>query len=227
MPIPASNDNLRLSSSRMTIRNLTEQDLTQVARIHLEAFPDSALTRLGADSVKRYYHWQLTGPHRCVALAACDGDRIYGFAFAGQFSGALGGFLQRNKWILLSRTAFRPWLVFNPIFRDRIHMALRSLSGRISRRRRGRAKAAAVGRAPSVPSFGILSIAVSPSSKRRGAGSMLMARCEEYAREWNLKRMHLSVATDNLEAIRFYERIGWKKEPSVDAWQGLMIKELL
>lgn len=34
-----------------------------VAGVHVAAFPSSALTRLGSEAVRRYYLWQIEGPH--------------------------------------------------------------------------------------------------------------------------------------------------------------------
>ena len=43
-------------------RNLTKQDLDQVAKIHQQAFPGSLLTAFGFDATEKYYHWQMTPP---------------------------------------------------------------------------------------------------------------------------------------------------------------------
>lgn len=47
-------------------RPLSAPDLGQAVQIHRAAFPDSALTKLGAEAVCRYYLWLLTGPHDAV-----------------------------------------------------------------------------------------------------------------------------------------------------------------
>jgi len=74
--------------------------------------------------------------------------------------------------------------------------------------------------------FGILSIAVAPTAKRQGVGSLLMQRCEQNAREWRAQRMHLTVAVNNCEAIQFYEQLGWEKEGEAAQWKGGMFKRL-
>jgi hypothetical protein len=45
------------------IRDLTPTDLDAVAKLHLDAFTDRALTKLGQEAVRRYYEWQMAGPH--------------------------------------------------------------------------------------------------------------------------------------------------------------------
>ena len=76
----------------MEIRNLEAKDLPYVAAVHVAAFPDSALTMLGTEVVRRYYEWQLTGPHDIAALGAFAGAGVEGYCFGGVFRGAMSGF---------------------------------------------------------------------------------------------------------------------------------------
>lgn len=74
---------------------LNHDDLPAVAAIHVAAFPDSALTALGVEAVRRYYAWQLDGPHEVFALGVdavqYDNDgtiankQLIGYCFAGGF----------------------------------------------------------------------------------------------------------------------------------------------
>ncbi|CAG0992531.1 hypothetical protein ANRL4_02561 [Anaerolineae bacterium] len=50
----------------MKVLSLTTSVLPFVVQIHRAAFPDSALTKLGAEAVRRYYLWLMTGPHDAV-----------------------------------------------------------------------------------------------------------------------------------------------------------------
>ncbi len=98
-----------------------------MAKIHVMAFPKSALTKMGLGSVQRYYRWQLLGPHDCLSTVAVKDEKIIGFCFSGVFKSALGGFLQKNRNYLLQQVIMRPWLLFNELFRERILVALKSL----------------------------------------------------------------------------------------------------
>jgi ribosomal protein S18 acetylase RimI-like enzyme len=53
-----------------------------------------------------------------------------------------------------------------------------------------------------------------------------MEETEKIAQQRGFKKLNLSVATDNLKAISFYEKLGWRKVIEKDQWQGRMIKEL-
>lgn len=76
-------------------KSLTTSDLPHIVRVHRAAFPDSALTKLGSEAVRRYYLWLLIGPHDAVNVGAFDLENVLvGFCFGGKFRGALSGFLQ-------------------------------------------------------------------------------------------------------------------------------------
>jgi len=213
---PAHNDLLTLS-------RLVQDDLPCVAHIHMLAFPRSALTRLGKEAVRRYYEWQLLGPHDSVALGAVVDGELVGFCFGGVFRGALSGFVRKNRLFLAWRILIHPWLVTNPLIRDRLKLGTRVLRwtarGPVPR---------ATSRAASEQhrSFGILAIAVHPASQGLGIGKMLMQEAERIALQRGFTSMHLTVATDNLQAIGFYERQGWRKHTTTGEWTGQMRKTL-
>jgi ribosomal protein S18 acetylase RimI-like enzyme len=202
------------------IRPLASRDLREAAALHLRAFPDSALTALGPESVRRYYEWQLTGPHETTALGVWHDGALAGFCFGGLFRGAMSGFLRQNRLHLALRVATHPWLLANPLFRERLTSGLRIL------RRFSRPPAPPSPAAPKPRRFGILSIAVDPRLHGHGLGKRLMQAAELRAREQAFPEMQLTVAPENQQAIRFYESLGWRKHPAGAEWTGEMRKTL-
>lgn len=201
------------------IKGLSVSDLDGIARIHQAAFPKSALGQLGKEAVIRYYRWQLQGPHDAVALGAFSEENLAGFCFAGIFRGSLSGFLRNNRGFLIRRVITHPWLVATPLFRDRL-MAAGSILMRHS------TPAVPVAVAPQ-KSFGVLSLAVDPQRQGSGAGRQLMLEVERIALEQGFLNMHLTVAVENMQAIRFYEKMSWHKILTPDGlWHGSMAKEL-
>jgi ribosomal protein S18 acetylase RimI-like enzyme len=204
----------------ITIRTLIEKDLDSVVNIHLNAFTDRALAGLGREAVRRYYEWQLQGPHDAIALGICQGEKFAGFCFAGVFHGSLSGFLQKNKWFLTWRVITHPWLIVAPFFRERI-----SLAWNVMRRHPNLVISQQV--TQSTKSFGILAIAVDPQIQSAGLGKRLMAETEKIAIERGFSRLHLTVDINNTQAIVFYQNLGWQKLlPSDGKWHGSMIKQL-
>lgn len=53
---------------------------------------------------------------------------------------------------------------------------------------------------------------VVPEARKQGVGEALMERARQWAVETRAKGLILETATDNLEAQRLYERLGYKKE---------------
>jgi ribosomal protein S18 acetylase RimI-like enzyme len=204
------------------VRTLTPADLPAVAAVHAAAFPDSALTRLGAGAVRRYYAWQLLGPHHHGhPRGAFAGGRLVGFCFGGVYAGALVGFLRRYWAYLALRALLRPGL----LLRGNVRHGLTFTAARLLPRR-GPARTGAPPGPPPPPLFGILSIAAHPAAQGSGAARVLMDDAEAEARRRGCPRMHLTVRTDNARAVRFYEKCGWTRVPPGPAWAGRMEKAL-
>ena len=66
------------------IAQIKPEHLPGVAALHARAFPDSALTRLGLEAVRRYYEWQLQGPHDFHFIGVPDQTGLRGFAVGGR-----------------------------------------------------------------------------------------------------------------------------------------------
>lgn len=210
-------------ASPLQLRPLVGKDLSSVARIHCAAFDKSALTWLGQGAVRRYYDWQLTGPHECVALGAWQDETLCGFCFGGVFHGALGGFVRKHRVYLAGQIAVQPWLLLRPVVRQRFRSSFTTL---LKRRRRSPRPGPIPKESAEMPSFGILAVAVDPTSKRGGVGRLLMVEMESAARRQGFSRMHLTVKPENLEAIRFYEHLGWVKRNHGGSWTGSMTRQL-
>lgn len=214
---------------QVCLRELTSNALKEVTRVHLASFPDSALTKLGFEPVRRYYEWQLLGPHDVTALGAFVEESLAGFCFGGIFRGATSGFLNKNRTYLAYRLLTHPWLIANPIVHDRMTTSIRLL------RRFAKTKHATpvtekakpqTETMPRTKPFGILSIAVHPEHQGLGIGKLLMMQSEIIARQLGFDEMDLTVHTDNEQAIDFYERLGWEKTTQEGVWKGAMKKHL-
>lgn len=206
------------------LRSLNVDDLSAVAQVHIRAFNGRALSELGDEAVRRYYDWQLNGPHQSHCFGIFGDDKLMGFCFGGAFSGATSGFIRKNKWYLISRVLTHPWLIFSSFFRERLIMGINIL------RRLGRTPPVNIvpDKIPArAHSFGILAIAIDPEYQGMGLGRILMQEAERIARMHGYLRMNLSVDCSNHQAIKFYEKLGWKKViPPNDSWHGTMIKDL-
>ena len=58
-------------------------------------------------------------------------------------------------------------------------------------------------------------VGVDPELRRRGYGRLLMAASEELLRQRGCPKINLHVRTSNTGVIAFYERLGYKLDPTV------------
>jgi ribosomal protein S18 acetylase RimI-like enzyme len=208
-------------SDEVLIRNLEVKDLPGVAAVHMAAFHNSALTMLGTEAVRRYYEWQLLGPHESVSLGAFLGTEVVGFCVGGIFRGALAGYLRKNRIFLAWRVLTHPWLMTNPIFRERLTFVTHI--GKPSAKPTASMSPA---KSQVVKSYGILSIGVHPECRGLGVGKLLMKESEEIARQRGFSEMDLTVHADNHQAIKFYESLSWEKISNNGVWSGGMKKSI-
>lgn len=202
----------------ISCRLLVVGDLQEVAELHRRAFKDSALTKLGFEPVRRYYEWQLIGPHDCYAVGAFDEDRsMVGFCFAGVFRGSLSGFIEKNKKFLIVWLLTHPWLFFNSLVIDRLKIVIKL------KQKKGKE---IKDPKPYIRSFGILSIAIDPEKQGLGIGKLIMQAVEKECRERGYRQMNLTVHPTNSTAIAFYENCEWKKLTAEGEWGGSMYKEI-
>jgi ribosomal protein S18 acetylase RimI-like enzyme len=207
--------------AEIRVERLARDHLAQVAELHARAFPDSAINALGTEAVRRYYQWLLDGPHDAALVGAWSGDRLVGFCAAGVFRGAMNGFLRANRWYLARRIATHPSLLASPLVRDRMKQAI-TITVRFS----GLARRIRTG-PPARPRFGVLAIATDPQVRGAGAGRALMAEAETRAVATGHDHMVLTVHPENSRAVRFYEQLGWRRDPPAPGrWSGAMIKDL-
>lgn len=188
--------------SDISLQLINVNNCAEVARIHISSFPESSLTKLGIETVRRYYVSQMDGTNDCLAIGAFQNNSMVGFIFAGIFHGVLTGFLINNRWFLVSKVLTHPWLVINPMFRDAIKLALKKLKNK---------KRQSVTSNIKRREFVVLSIAVDPGVQQKGIGQLLMDYVENEAIERGFKKMVLTVNPLNIKAIQFYEKNKWTK----------------
>jgi ribosomal protein S18 acetylase RimI-like enzyme len=209
------------------VRVLVISDLHAVTQVHFDAFPDSALTKLGFEAVRRYYEWQMLGPHCTVSIGAFSQNELIGFCFGGVFRGALSGFIQKNRIFLIARVLTHPWLLLNPLFRTRLKVGTQSLLRIFKFSTKPLVvPTSVVTPAEEKAAFGILSIAVSPKAQGSGTAVKLMQYSEDIAIERGFTEMSLTVHPTNFRAIGFYEKMDWEKIFSSGKWEGHMRKFL-
>lgn len=202
----------------ISISDIEECDLEDIAEIHLTSFSDRPLSLLGQEAVMRYYRCILSTQRESIYRKAVVNSETVGFCIGGHFTGSvLKTYLRGNFFFLLKQFFLRlAQLSKNPYFTGRVKLALRVLLV-------GRSGSA---HQESQPLFRILALAVSPRAQRLGVGRKLSADMEEFAIRSGQALIGLSVNPENIGAVAFYEKTGWQKNPPSNEWSGYMIKRL-
>lgn len=212
------------STAKVVLKEVTQNDLRKIAQVHIDSFPESALTKLGVRIVQRYYLWQLIGQHKKVhAIGAFVDEECAGFSFSGVFKGSVSGFLDHNKFFLVKEVLSHPWLLFSPLFRERLYSGVQLLKLFIAKKKQSPDSSAD---RIEPRGYGILAIAVSPKYQKFGIGKMLMLDAEKEALKCGYKHMQLTVNLNNEKAITFYEKLNWQKSLQDNSWKGSMKKKI-
>jgi ribosomal protein S18 acetylase RimI-like enzyme len=207
------------TNATMAVRLMQESDLEAVAQLHISAFPEQLMSRLGVDVVRAYYAWQL----RCGATARAfraavvgNGNGLAGFVIGGRYHGATSGFVKAYAGTLLLALARNPQLLGD----RRVLAKLRAVTRAVFSVWFRRAAPSQTGPVAE-PSFGVLALAVAPQSQGSGVAALLMHDLEGAAMAAGFRAMNLHVNTDNPRAIAFYEKRGWQRD-GARPWTGNM-----
>ena len=188
------------------VRQIDINDLHQVVAVHVEAFPSAAMTRLGLEVVRRYYDWQINGPHDCIPIGYFIDDRMVGFCFWGVFRGATGGFIRKEKFFLIRKVIITPSLWLNRTAFSRMITGINII---LPKKRKQHINPIT----ESVTKKGrcsILSIAVSPRCQGKGVGKAILREVEKFARLAGYEAIYLSVHKSNQSGVGFYKANGFE-----------------
>lgn len=220
-----------ISEPRDGIAPLTLVDLDRVVKVHLAAFPESAMTLLGPKVVERYYRWQFIGAHPSPFAAGFHAEgHLIGFLVGGIRNDATSGFARRFLPTIVFSCIQRPKgarALFGPELANVLRFMIRRDQATQSPPPAATTRYDESNKRSTKPDFAVLSIAVDPDNQGTGAATALITAAEVAAADRGFERMRLSVDVNNHRATRFYEREGWERViPESGQWEGKMIKVL-
>lgn len=183
----------------VTILPMTEDTLTAVCDLHLNAVAGVLSARFGTRYVRAFMSWFLRTKTAIALVAATEDGAVVGYVIGAPI-GYTATLNRELAWVAASCLIGRPWLLFD----SRIRVTLKARLGFMV----GRSAGDTTG-LPS-PAMSLVGIAVSPAVANRGVGSALMKGFESRARALKMASLRLSVYPDNAGARRLYERCGWQ-----------------
>lgn len=188
-----------MSNRNKIIRCAALADMKAIARVHKQIFADHLLGRLPVWLIRQYYTC-LFKAGAIAIVAERDTDGIIGFILGGN-----GRSLAVGKRDFLKRWGA---LFGGCIMMDRV--ALRLFWETYVRLKKATSPQSVVGTSFSMR---LLSIGVCKQSQGSGIASELLAYFENILqRDFQVKGYGLSVHSDNVRAIRFYQKSGFYEE---------------
>ncbi|MBO6974265.1 MAG: hypothetical protein JJ844_01045 [Prochlorococcus marinus CUG1435] len=201
----------------MQILIADKKDLIEIAKCHQKAFPKSLLSYLGISSVAKVLEWYLTN-ERGIIYCLKDSENIIKGYFCGIITidqnliGANSSTFNYAKATLTISFLKKPWLLFHPEIFSKIKnfLAFSPINFlKVFYKKRFKK----FDKENFIPFIGLVIIGV--KEKGLGYGSLLLKEFENISRTIPMiKKLQLSVKTENRRAIKVYLNNGWEVEKS-------------
>jgi len=190
-------------------------DLTEIAKCHRAAFPDSLSTKLGVSYCSKMLEWYLSSENKFLfhlkdktTIAGYCG----GFIREGELHGSSTGMTQFASREGIKALLLRPWLFMHPKFVNNYRFFLRNFLLLFTKKLvSARANEKVTSESLKERTAGLVVIGVAPKFQGHGYGSLLLKEFEKKAKKMNCTKMNLTVESANDTAIRAYLRSGWEK----------------
>ena len=189
--------------------------LTTVARCHLVAFPHSLATALGKAYVTKMLSWYLSTEKTFLFHIENEEGKCIGYCGGLISDGSLGtgsasGMAQYTFKAAIWAFFLHPWVLFHPEVRKKWPLLWRNIKMKLGFAKRNHFTPEQKTKMACDPAVGLVVIGVDPVYQGKGYGSILLQEFERKAvEEYGIKKLRLSVLSDNTQAIRAYERNGW------------------
>lgn len=185
----------------LLIRPIQEADLPQFVPLHQAAFAGSLGVELGTMYVTAFLRWFINYPEAISLICEVDGK------MAGYVFGAPQGYNSRMNRDLLTvigvAALTHPQLYLRPGFLAQIPERLGSLLGRSKKQPTAPSQ-------PTLRTFRLVGIGVSPNFRRLGVGQKLITSYEERVWALGYEEIRLSVYETNEGAKALYKNSGWQ-----------------
>ena len=191
------------------IRQATEQDLTSIANVHIECFPDSFSTRLGKAKffggvlLTKFYKEYLEKVPELFLVAENDEKELQGFCmgYYCEDNNYMKNFFKNNFFGIGLRIL---WLLLTID-----NTAWKKLKGTFKKSNPFEVLNHEVEAIQLTDKVDLLSICVLPQCRGNGMAQELINCYEDVLKEQKRKICILTVATDNGRGVHFYEKNGY------------------
>ena len=178
----------------MNIRKATINDVDTIVEIHLDAFKDFFLTRLGSDFLKFYYTCFVKSSETVTMVAEEEGI-VYGFSASTKVCKGFNSRLIKSNLFAFGMLSLK--MLFS--YPKSLIRLVKNLT------KKGE------GVEDNEDYAELYSIGVSKSAQGRGVGKKLLAASEEILKKEGVRRVSLTTDFDhNEQAVGFYHSMGYE-----------------
>lgn len=176
----------------LIIKNICSGDISQVVKVHLNAFKGFFLTELGSEFLEVYYS-SLINSNRGVLIGAFSKDSLLGFCAACERSRGFNSAIIRNNLLKYSLVGLK-LLLYRPKALIRLLKNLTKNGDNVDDGNYAE----------------VLSIAVRTDIQNSGIGRVLLENLEKHLRKKSIERLSLTTdMLDNDKTLRFYHKVGF------------------
>ncbi len=191
--------------------NSQDSDLKAIAHCHKMAFPNSLSSRLGLRYCIKMLEWYLVAKNRFLFHLELENKVIGycgGFIRKGEPHGSSTGMTQHAFKEGIQSLIVRPWLLFHPEVKKNYRFLFRNLLLRVKRKTKTEPN-----KTSPLPSTeliaGLVVIGVDSNYQGKHYGTLMLQEFERIAKSKGVKKVTLSVKSNNIKAIKSYTRNGW------------------
>ena len=210
---------------KITVYNSNLENIKDIAKCHMEAFPNSFSVKLGINYVKKMLSWYIVNKNTFLIHTSEDNictGYIGAKIIIPNSLGSTSSMIQFTFIEVFLNLFKRPHLLLDKIIRQRFSLIIKNILIKIFVNKNKLEKKIKVNKETSL---GLIIIGVNPNFRLLGIGKKLINCFEMKAKELGIKKLQLSVLTSNINAIKFYKKNNWEIIKS-DSKQTNMIKKI-
>lgn len=188
----------------VTVRTATIGDLEKISLTHIRCFPNSLSSQMGGGLLKNYY-WEFMKENPELFIVADDGRDIVGFCmgYLCEKRGFKKNYVSHN-FIALALRCVVLAVSGNRVFYKRIAKKVSSKNDKLGD------EIIVADTYDSVQKGDLLSICVEGSLRGTGIAAEMLLEYENRLKQLDRRLCVLSVENSNSQAIRFYEKNGYR-----------------
>lgn len=209
-------------------RTSSFSDIADVAHCHSAAFPSSLSSALGKTYVRHMLTWYLSTnktflfhiiDEHGLCAGYCGGIINDGTLGTGSASGMAQHSFYQAIWAFITH----PYVVFHPEVRAKWPVLWKNIKMRLGLWPKIHSSPEQRREQATEPQIGLVVIGVDPKYQGKGYGTLLLKEFERRAVEdFGINHLHLTVRSNNIQAIRAYERNGWVKNKESSSYLQML-----